>query len=76
MFEGHKLETLQSKITGLIDVEVKFLICILEVPVSNLRQVSEVFVFSIYLSMLNLLEHIEIFHDCLLLNNLYLFSNI
>jgi hypothetical protein len=38
VFERHKLETLKRKIMEQIDVEVKFLICILEVPVSNLRE--------------------------------------
>jgi hypothetical protein len=70
MLKRHKLEILQSKITGRIDLEVKFRICILEMPVSNLRQATEAFVVSIELSMLNLLEQIEIVHDCLLLNNL------
>lgn len=70
MLIRHKLKTLQSKITGRFDVEVKFLICILEVPVSNLKQATEAFVVSINLPMLNLLEQIEIVHDCLLLNNL------
>jgi len=66
----HKLETLQSKITVRIDVEVKFRICTLEVPVSNLTQDTEAFVVSINMAIFNLLEQIEIVHDCLLLNNL------
>ena len=55
---------------GRNDVEVKFRICILKVPVSNLRQTTEAFVVSINLPMLNILEQIEIVHDCRLLNNL------
>jgi hypothetical protein len=58
MLKRDKLGTLQSKITGRIDMEVKFRIGILEVPVSNLRQTTEAFVVYINLPMLNLLEQI------------------
>ena len=51
-------------------MEVKFRICTLEVPVSNLTQDTEAFVVSINMAIFNLLEQIEIVHDCLLLNNL------
>jgi len=47
---------------------IKISICI-DVFVSNLRQATEAFVVPINLPMLNLQEQIEIFHDCLLLNN-------
>ena len=70
MLKRHKLETLQRKIKGRIEVKVKLRICILEVPVSILRQATEAFVFSINLPMLNLLDQNEIVHDSLLLNNL------
>jgi hypothetical protein len=65
MLKRHKLEILQSKIAGRIDMEVKFRICILEVFISTLRQATEAFFFPINLPMLNLLEQIEIVHDCL-----------
>jgi hypothetical protein len=48
-------------------VVLKFLICILEVRVSDLRQATDVLVVSINLPMLSILEQIGIGHEFLLL---------